>query len=110
MYEALRDNRQVALAKILGVFQISMKSRSEVPLNDSLGKDWVLDVIVMENAFYNRTMDRTYDLKGSKRSRFSSEAEENPSGKGTVYLDSNLRKHNLSAPPLLVDKASLEGV
>lgn len=109
MHEAFEEGRQIALAKILGVFQVSMKSKPEVASDNPLGKDWTLDVIVMENVFYNRNMDRTYDLKGSRRSRFSSEAEENPSDKGAVYLDSNLRKHNLSAPPLLVDRASLEG-
>ncbi|GMH44770.1 hypothetical protein BSKO_12722 [Bryopsis sp. KO-2023] len=108
MDEAISEDRKVTLAKILGVFQVSMKSKADVAAEGALGKDWVLDVIVMENVFYSRNMDRTYDLKGSKRTRFSSEAEDNPLDKGAVYLDSNLRKHNLSAPPLLVDKTSLE--
>lgn len=72
-----------------------------------LGRDWVLDVIILENVFYGRNCSSIYDLKGSQRGRFNDEAEKKTGDKRGVYLDMNLRKHNASDPPLLVDQATL---
>lgn len=33
-------------------------------------KDGSIDVLVMENIFYDRQVSRIYDLKGSERSRY----------------------------------------
>lgn len=97
--EAASANRDLCLAKILGVFQVSMKSRTE---------EWERTLLIMENVFYDCHMVRKYDLKGSRRSRFNSEAENNTKCEETVFLDNNLRKHNLQAPPLLVDQSNLD--
>jgi hypothetical protein len=35
-----------------------------------LFKDGSIDVLVMENIFYDRQISRIYDLKGSERSRY----------------------------------------
>ena len=43
------------------------------------GKDGTtLDVLLMENCFYDRRITRIYDLKGSERNRFNEEAAANP--------------------------------
>lgn len=58
-------------------------------------KDGVIDVLVMENIFYDRQISRIYDLKGSERSRFNADAAANPQDAGAVHLDDNLRRSNL---------------
>lgn len=67
------------LAKILGVFRISFKSQSS-------GRNKRMDVLVMENIYYNKTITEQFDLKGSLRNRMV----ETSSGKNTVLLDENL--------------------
>lgn len=63
------------LAKILGVYSISFKQQSTASNGPGssgsagLFKDGSLDVLVMENIFYDRQISRIYDLKGSERSR-----------------------------------------
>lgn len=42
-------------------------------------RDNVLDLMVMENIFYDRRIDRVYDLKGSERDRY---AEDDPRQSG----------------------------
>ena len=57
-----------------------MKSSSGALGLTSLGlsKDGALDLLVMENCFYDRQISRIYDLKGSERNRFNAEAAANP--------------------------------
>lgn len=50
------------LAKILGVYRIAFK-------NSVTGKSLKVDVLVMENLFYQRKIKESYDLKGSVRNR-----------------------------------------
>ncbi|CAD7700705.1 unnamed protein product [Ostreobium quekettii] len=98
--DAIDGQREICLAKILGVFQVSLKSRTE---------DWERTVLIMENVFYNCTCIKKYDLKGSKRGRDNPDAERSHAkGEEAVFLDNNLRRHNLQAPPLLVDHRNLE--
>lgn len=105
--------QDVSMAKCLGLFQVSMKSYSKHNKSDNgaetdLGRDWVLDLIVIENLFYGRNCTSIYDLKGSQRGRYNREAEKTVGEKKGVYLDSNLRKHNTCNPPLLVDAVTLK--
>lgn len=77
-------------------FQVSVK-------NLKGGKERKKDFVVMENLFYNRTISRIYDLKGSKRSRYNTDT----SGANNVLLDENL----LVTEPIFVGskaKRSLE--
>ena len=107
--------QNVALAKVLGLFQVSMKSFSSKTTrtekmdtgsdSEDLGRDWVMDLIVLENVFYDRECSSIYDLKGSHRCRYNKDAEKD-GDQGGVFLDTNLRKHNLLAPPLLIDQDS----
>lgn len=57
-----------------------------------------MDLMVMENLFYNRRISRIYDLKGSARSRY------NPNTSG-VLLDMNLLEALRTEPIFLGSKA-----
>ncbi|KAE8687925.1 putative 1-phosphatidylinositol-3-phosphate 5-kinase FAB1C [Hibiscus syriacus] len=59
--DSLSSGRPTCLAKILGIYQVSVKHLKS-------GKETKMDPIVMENLFY-RSISRVYDLKGSIRSR-----------------------------------------
>lgn len=98
------SGRSSALAKIVGVYSITLKSAAGG--GSGAAKDGAIDILVMENIFYDRQISRIYDLKGSERSRFNAEAAANPQDAKEVHLDDNLRRSNQAAP-LLVDAASL---
>ncbi|KAJ3145592.1 1-phosphatidylinositol-3-phosphate 5-kinase, partial [Irineochytrium annulatum] len=67
------------LAKIFGFYRIACK-------NAVTGKNFKMDVVVMENLFYDRKISRIFDLKGSKRNRhIQSTGRQNE-----VLLDENL--------------------
>lgn len=110
------EKQNVSLAKVLGLFQVSMKSyssraaKTEKMESDEadLGRDWVQNLIILENVFYNHNCSSIYDLKGSERKRMNDEAEKKGGDQMGVYLDENLRRHNASAPPLLVDQTTLD--
>ena len=72
------------LAKILGVYRLSFK-------NAQTSKAKKMDVLVIENIYYNRTIIRQFDLKGSLRNRHVEVAE----GKAVVLLDENLIESEL---------------
>jgi 1-phosphatidylinositol-3-phosphate 5-kinase len=86
MVNALFHQLPTLLMKILGVFRIAYTSK---------GKQIKQDIIVMENLFYGRNIDKTFDLKGSLRNRYQKTM-------GAVLLDENLLE-NMSAgnPPLI---------
>ena len=70
-----------ALAKIFGIFRISMRKPSN-------GKDIKgLTLFVMENLFYGRTTSQVFDLKGSLRNRFVRASPDKPN---VVLQDENL--------------------
>ena len=56
-----------------------------------------MDLLVMENVFYERALSPVYDLKGAQRARW---CPDNPADPATVLLDENLKRSILSAPLL----------
>ena len=67
------------IAKMLGFYQITIK-------NPVTGVDFNWTLLVMENLFYDRSPNRTFDLKGSMRNRrIQSTGEQNE-----VLLDENM--------------------
>ncbi|KAG9249118.1 1-phosphatidylinositol-3-phosphate 5-kinase-like protein FAB1 [Calycina marina] len=79
MSEILFHELPSVIAKMLGFYQIILK-------NPNTGLETKLDVLVMENLFYDRVPDRIFDLKGSMRNRkIESTGEQNE-----VLLDENM--------------------
>ncbi|KAI9888042.1 MAG: 1-phosphatidylinositol-3-phosphate 5-kinase [Watsoniomyces obsoletus] len=62
MSEALFHELPTVIAKMLGFYQIVVR-------NPTTGTELRLDLLVMENLFYDRTPTRIFDLKGSMRNR-----------------------------------------
>lgn len=77
--KALDEQRPTLLAKILGIYRIGYK-------NSQTSATMRQDVLVMENLFYDRKIDKTFDLKGSMRSRYV----QTSGMKNDVLLDENL--------------------
>lgn len=67
-------------------------------------KNMKLVFIVVENIFYNRKISLTYDLKGSRRSRYNTQAAAS-SDQNVVLLDENLLE-TMSEAPILVEEAA----
>lgn len=65
------------------------------------GRESKMDVLVMENLLFQRSVTRLYDLKGSSRSRY------NPDSTGTnkVLLDQNLIEAMPTSPIFVGNKA-----
>src|SRR3569833_3027836 len=75
------------IAKMLGFFQVIIK-------NPVTGADIKLDLLVMENLFYDRSDTRKFDLKGSMRNRkIQSTGEQNE-----VLLDENMVEFIYESP------------
>ncbi|KAI9335050.1 hypothetical protein BD770DRAFT_477411 [Pilaira anomala] len=67
------------LCKIFGLYRIGF-------YNNISGKSMKLDILVMENLFYETSVKKVYDLKGSMRNRWAEKT-----GKDVeVFLDENL--------------------
>ncbi|KAI8379331.1 uncharacterized protein BYT42DRAFT_568429 [Radiomyces spectabilis] len=62
MSEAFFRELPTVLAKIFGFYSIGYK-------NSTTGKSMRMDVLVMENLFYQRNIKKIFDLKGSMRNR-----------------------------------------
>uniref|UniRef100_A0A0A9CMI0 PIPK domain-containing protein n=1 Tax=Arundo donax TaxID=35708 RepID=A0A0A9CMI0_ARUDO len=92
--ESLSSRSATCLAKIMGIYQVSIKSVKG-------GREVKMDLMVMENIFFQRTISRVYDLKGSVRSRYNSDT----SGHNKVLLDSNLIEALHTKPIFLGSKA-----
>ena len=75
MARAIKSKMPTLLVKILGVFRIEVRRDGK----ESSSNNWML----MENLFYNRKVDRMFDLKGSTRNRYQANKE-------AVLLDENL--------------------
>ncbi|KAJ4973349.1 hypothetical protein NE237_006523 [Protea cynaroides] len=76
--DSLISGSSTCLAKVLGIYQVTikhLKSRWEAKMN----------LMVMENLFFRRSISRVYDLKGS-RSRYNPDT----TGSNNVLLDMNL--------------------
>jgi len=79
MRRAIKGQRPTALAKIYGIFKIGYR-------NAVAGRTLSMNVLVMENLFYERRFTKIYDLKGSTRNRLVQ-----PTGReNEVLLDENL--------------------
>lgn len=65
------------------------------------GKEIKMDLVVMENLFFKRSISRVYDLKGSLRSRYNADT----TGSDKVLLDLNLLETLRTKPILLGSKA-----
>ncbi|KAI0673591.1 hypothetical protein C8Q78DRAFT_1017884 [Trametes maxima] len=85
MSSAVVANRPTLLAKIFGCYKITFrKSHKHQP--GSKSKVTQMNLLVMENLFYDRHFSKIYDLKGSTRNRHvQSTGRENE-----VLLDENL--------------------
>ncbi|XWS34509.1 hypothetical protein CRYUN_Cryun21dG0044500 [Craigia yunnanensis] len=92
--DSLSSGSPTCLAKILGIYQVSVKHLKG-------GKETKMDLMVMENLFFRRSISKVYDLKGSARSRY------NPDTTGTnkILLDMNLLETLRTEPIFLGSKA-----
>ena len=70
----------------------------QVTIKPNNGKETLMDILVMENIFYNRDLFPVYDLKGSERARL---ARDDPSDPTRVLMDQNLIQSNLHDPILV---------
>lgn len=94
MNQAFFTAMPTTLAKIFGFYRIGYK-------NPATGKSMRLDIIVMENLFYERKCSRIFDLKGSMRNRHvQSTGRENE-----VLLDENLIEF-MNQSPLFIREHS----
>ena len=69
----------------------------QVVMRGGGGKETSMDILVMENVFYDAQLFPIYDLKGSERARL---ARDDPSDPSRVLMDQNLVQANLSSPIL----------
>ncbi|XVE92054.1 hypothetical protein REPUB_Repub01dG0064200 [Reevesia pubescens] len=92
--DSLSSGSPTCLAKVLGIYQVSVKHLKG-------GKEIKMDLMVMENLFFRRSISRVYDLKGSERSRYNPDA----TGTNKVLLDMNLSETLLTEPIFLGSKA-----
>ncbi|XP_063879868.1 1-phosphatidylinositol 3-phosphate 5-kinase-like isoform X3 [Scylla paramamosain] len=84
-----KEQQPTVLTRIVGVYRIGYK-------NTTTNKAQRMDVLVMENLFYQRNITHKFDLKGSIRNRLV-----NTSGKEEselVLLDENLVRMACSSP------------
>ncbi|KAL5614947.1 hypothetical protein BROUX41_005015 [Berkeleyomyces rouxiae] len=87
MAEALFRDLPSVIAKMVGFFQIYIK-------NPATGVDLKLDLLVMENLFYDRAPTKKFDLKGSMRNR-----KVDPTGaQDEVLLDENMVDYIYESP------------
>ncbi|KAF4833217.1 1-phosphatidylinositol 3-phosphate 5-kinase FAB1 [Colletotrichum tropicale] len=87
MAEALFHDLPSVIAKMLGFFQLIIK-------NPVTGIEIKLDLLLMENLFYDRGPTRLFDLKGSMRNRkIQSTGEQNE-----VLLDENMVEFIYESP------------
>ncbi|KAJ2988548.1 hypothetical protein NUW58_g3916 [Xylaria curta] len=87
MAEALFHELPSVIAKMLGFFQVVIK-------NPATNMEIKLDLLLMENLFYDREPTRIFDLKGSMRNRkIQSTGEQNE-----VLLDENMVEYIYESP------------
>lgn len=88
MTQAMFHDLPTTLAKVFGFYQIQVKS----PVSGS--KNYKMNVIIMENLFYNKKTTRIFDLKGSMRNRHVEQT-----GKANeVLLDENMVEYIYESP------------
>ncbi|KAL3668172.1 hypothetical protein V7S43_007034 [Phytophthora oleae] len=89
------DGRASLLSKTVGLYQTTITRKDS-------GQKMVQYICVMENAFYQKQLTRTYDLKGSSRNRFTkprptSDVPQNGSS-NRVLLDGNFLEFTKGHP------------
>ncbi|XP_050235071.1 putative 1-phosphatidylinositol-3-phosphate 5-kinase FAB1C [Mercurialis annua] len=94
MTDSLSSGSPTCLAKVLGIYQVTVKHLKG-------GKEVKMDIMVMENLFYKRSISKVYDLKGSVRSRYNPDT----TGANKVLLDMNLVEALRTEPIFLGSKA-----
>lgn len=120
--QSLTSGSPTCLAKILGIYQVHHFlclhiSSDSFSFNLLLiycvafiqvhikglkgGREVKMDLMVMENIFFQKSISRVYDLKGSVRSRYNSDT----SSHNKVLLDSNLIEELHTKPIFLGRKA-----
>ncbi|OIT05556.1 PREDICTED: putative 1-phosphatidylinositol-3-phosphate 5-kinase FAB1C [Nicotiana attenuata] len=92
--DSVSSRSPTSLAKVLGIYQVSVKQLKG-------GRETKMDLIVMENLFFGRTISKVYDLKGSLRSRYNADK----TGANKVLLDMNLLETLRTQPIFLGSKA-----
>lgn len=92
MAQAFFHNLPTALTKIFGFYQVQMR-------NSTTHKNFKMDVIVMENLFYNNESSTKFDLKGSMRNRHVKHTDTG----NTVLLDENMVEFILESPLFVRD-------
>ncbi|XP_021750291.1 1-phosphatidylinositol-3-phosphate 5-kinase FAB1B-like isoform X1 [Chenopodium quinoa] len=92
--ESIESCSPTCLAKILGIYQVTSKHIKG-------GKEFKMDVLVMENLLFRRNVVRLYDLKGSCRSRYNPDS----TGGNKVLLDQNLIETMPTSPIFVGNKA-----
>ncbi|KAK6146796.1 hypothetical protein DH2020_020665 [Rehmannia glutinosa] len=92
--DSLSSGSPTCLAKVLGIYQVSVK-------HSKGGRETKMDLMVMENLFFRRSISKVYDLKGSARSRYNSDT----TGANKVLLDMNLLETLRTNPILLGSKS-----
>ncbi|CUS21010.1 LAQU0S02e03686g1_1 [Lachancea quebecensis] len=87
MAQAMFHELPTALAKVFGLYQIQTK-------NSDSGKSFKMDVIIMENLFYDKKTSRIFDLKGSMRNRHVKQTGK----ENEVLLDENMVEYIYESP------------
>ena len=88
MAQALFHDLPTTLAKVFGFYQIQVK-------NSLYGsKNYKMDVLIMENLFYEKKTSRIFDLKGSMRNRHV----EQTGKENEVLLDENMVEYIYESP------------
>ncbi|TPX19065.1 uncharacterized protein E0L32_011226 [Thyridium curvatum] len=87
MAEALFHELPSVIAKMVGFFQVIIK-------NPVTGTEIKLDLLVMENLFYDRSETRKFDLKGSMRNR----KIQSTGVQDEVLLDENMVEYIYESP------------
>jgi 1-phosphatidylinositol-3-phosphate 5-kinase len=87
------DGRASLLSKTVGLYQTTITRKDS-------GQKTVHYICVMENAFYQKQLTRTYDLKGSSRNRFAKPrpTSEVPQNGSRVLLDGNFLEFSKGHP------------
>eukprot|EP00890_Picochlorum_soloecismus_P006119 jgi/Picsp_1/6508/NSC_03851-R1_protein len=92
MRQHLTEGEPSFLAKIFGVFQLSIQANSTMQ---------EFDFMILENLFRGRQMQQVYDLKGLSKERYKSGAAE----ENSVLFDGNLREKNQKLPTFISRKS-----
>jgi 1-phosphatidylinositol-3-phosphate 5-kinase len=86
LIDCIKNNKPTTLAKIIGAYRICLVK------NTTISKKAVkMDVIVLENLFYSKSVTQVFDLKGSERNRLVNVSQETAkqAENDIVLLDEN---------------------